>query len=68
MMYIYVNDRINIVNSELNSPRISEGDLIKSKFGIINNAWNVNSNGNFNNNYDNDNEAGVRLDYFDTLL
>ena len=26
MMYIYVNDRINIVNSELNSPRISEGD------------------------------------------
>ena len=25
-MYIYVNDRINIVNSELNSPRIREGD------------------------------------------
>ena len=34
-----------------------------------NNVWNVNSNGNFdNNNYDNDNEAGVRPDSFDTTL
>ena len=35
MMYIYVNDRINIVNSELNSPRFSEGNLIIIKYGII---------------------------------
>ena len=34
-----------------------------------NNVWNVNSNGNFdNNNYNNDNEVGVRPDSIDTPL
>ena len=34
-----------------------------------NNVWNVNSNGNFdNNNYNNDNNYGVRPDSFDTPM
>ena len=46
--------------------------LIWVKIGfndLSNNVWNVNSNGNFdNNNYNNDNENGVRPDSIDTPM
>ena len=55
---------------------LSSSPLFLSSFVVwsgsandTNNVWNVNSNGNFdNNNYNNDNEAGVRPDSFDTTM